>query len=42
MRTRIKVNTLVPLVAAAATLTVTAISAQQLSKSQAGWSRSID
>jgi uncharacterized membrane protein YoaK (UPF0700 family) len=37
----LKVNTLAPLVAAAATLTVTAIAAQQLSKSQAGWSRSI-
>ena len=37
----LKVNTLAPLVAAAATLTVTAIAAQQLSKSQAGWSRNI-
>ncbi len=37
----LRVNTLAPLVAAAATLTVTAMAAQQLSKSQAGWSRNI-
>lgn len=37
----LKVNTLAPLGAAAATLTVTAIAAQHLSKSQAGWSRNI-
>ena len=35
----LKVDTLAPLVAAGATLTVTAIAAQRLSQSQAGWSR---
>jgi uncharacterized membrane protein YoaK (UPF0700 family) len=37
----LKVDTLAPLVAAFATLTVTAIAAQQLSKSHPGWSRNV-